>query len=446
MNGRIFLLSIGLGLAPCAWVVTAAPSASQAQMQVAQKTKDRDAVVGPRGLTARQVVKRLDRDGDGRISQDEFRGRPKRFSAIDADGDGFVSTSELETAWRSRASWSAPSTAAGRRIEWIDTHVHPIGGRGKSQNYGGAVKAALDAITSSAVAKMILMPPPQVDGERAPFRAETFASAVRGEPERLAFLGGGGSLNPQLQKAGRRTTVGEDDRKSFERRAEEILAQGAVGFGEISIQHLSLMQNHPFESVPGDHPLLLLLADIAARHDVVIDIHFDVVVEDMTAPSWLSTPPNPSTFKSNIAGFERLLAHNRGAKIVWAHAGSDMLGHWTVALSRRLLAEHPNLYMSLRMAPGRAPQNHPLGPNGIKPEWLRLLSDYPDRFVIGGDQFFMSPGGGRGNRGPTGLGMVASQHAPQRRQRTDAFLAQLPEDLARKIAFENAMRLYKLQP
>ncbi len=167
MKGRIFLLSVVLGLAPCAWVVTAAPSASRAQMQVAQKTKEPGAVVGPRGLTARQVVKRLDRDGDGKIGKDEFRGRPKRFSAIDADGDGFVSTSELETAWRSRASSSAPSPAAGRRIEWIDTHAHPIGGRGKSQDYGGAVKAALDAIKSSAVAKMILMPPPPRKARRS---------------------------------------------------------------------------------------------------------------------------------------------------------------------------------------------------------------------------------------------------------------------------------------
>jgi hypothetical protein len=40
------------------------------------------------------------------------------------------------------------------------------------------------------------------------------------------------------------------------------------------------------------------------------------------------------------------------------------------------------------MSPGRAPQNHPLTPKGdIKPEWIQLLNEFPDRFVIGGDQF-----------------------------------------------------------
>lgn len=94
----------------------------------------------------------------------------------------------------------------------------------------------------------------------------------------------------------------------------------------------------------------------------MIDLHFDVVVEDIRAPEWLASPPNPASFRANLPGFERLLAHNRGARIVWAHAGSDMLGGWTVDLSRRLLAAHPNLFMSIRMAPGHAPANHPLTP------------------------------------------------------------------------------------
>jgi hypothetical protein len=115
--------------------------------------------------------------------------------------------------------------------------------------------------------------------------------------------------------------------------------------------------------------------------------------------------------------------------------------HWTVALSRRLLGKHPNLYMSLRLTPGRAPQNHPLTPfREIKPEWLSLLQDFPDRFVIGGDQFIASPAI-RG-RGP---GMAFAQMSPIVRERTRAFLNALPPDLARKIGYENAVRLYKLK-
>ena len=93
------------------------------------------------------------------------------------------------------------------------------------------------------------------------------------------------------------------------------------------------------------------------------------------------------------------------------------------------------------MAIGRAPQNHPLTPaKQIKPEWLRLLQDFPDRFVTGGDQFIASPA----VRG-TGPGLVFAQRAGMIRERTRTFLSALPPELARKIGYENAIRLYKLK-
>jgi hypothetical protein len=333
-----------------------------------------------------------------------------------------------------------PPQARPGGTEWIDTHVHPLGGRGQTQDYGGAVWAALAAMEPAGIAKMVLMPPPQVHGSPPPFDHESFAFAVKRHPARLAFLGGGGSLNPMIQEAAGETTVSDRLRRRFEEKADEIIREGAVGFGEMAAHHLSHLPGHPYESVAADHPLFLLLADIAARHDLVIDLHLDVVAEDMKAPEWLASP-NPSTFRANLAPFERLLEHNRKAKIAWAHAGSDMLGHWTVELSRRLLETHPNLYMSIRMGPGRAPENHPLTGDGrIKAEWLRLLQDFPDRFVIGGDQFIASPAA----RG-TGPGMTFAQRAAMIRQRTRMLLNVLPSDLARKIGYENAIRLYKLK-
>ncbi len=324
------------------------------------------------------------------------------------------------------------------RVQWIDVHAHPVGGRGAYTDYASAVKAAVSVMEESGIAKMVLMPPPQPPGTPPPFDFESFAAVAKLYGSRFAFLGGGGSLNPMIQQAGRHATVDDHLRKRFEERAAEILQAGAVGFGEITAHHLSLLSGHPYESVPADHPLLLLLADIAARHDVVIDFHFDPVVEEMKAPDWLASPPNPAVFHANLAAFERLLEHNRRAKIVWAHAGSDQLGQWNVPLSRNLLEKHPNLYMSLRMAPARAPQNHPLTPDEqLKSEWLQLLSDFSDRFVIGGDQFFAAAGIGQGP------GTNFAQRARGIRQRTNMFLAALPESLARKIGYDNAMRLYK---
>jgi len=63
--------------------------------------------------------------------------------------------------------------------------------------------------------------------------------------------------------------ITERVRRQFEDLANEILRAGAAGFGEISIHHLAHMPAHPYESVPADHPLFLLLADIAGRHEGV---------------------------------------------------------------------------------------------------------------------------------------------------------------------------------
>ncbi|MBI2999914.1 MAG: amidohydrolase family protein [Deltaproteobacteria bacterium] len=336
---------------------------------------------------------------------------------------------------------STPPTDKTSGIKWIDVHAHLVGGRGGAQDYGGAVEAALQVMDQAGIDKMVLMPPPQVHDIPAVHDYDSFLSDVKRHPTRFTFLGGGGSLNVMLQGAGKDTSPSERLKVRFEENAVEILGQGAAGFGEITAHHLSHLPGHPYESVAADHPLLTLLADIAARSNVVIDFHFDIVASDMNTPGWLASPPNPSLLRANLAAFERLLQHNRNAKIVWAHAGSDMLGHWTTDLSRRLLERHPNLYMSMRMAPGRAPQNHPLTRGGeIRPDWLRLLRDFPDRFVIGGDQFFVSPSVRGG-----GPAVAFSQRAPMIRERTRAFLEALSPDLARKIAYENAVRLYKLR-
>ena len=217
---------------------------------------------------------------------------------------------------------------------------------------------------------------------------------------------------------------------------------GASGFGEMTAHHLSLHgADHPYESVPADHPMLLLLADIAAQYDVPIDIHFDLVAQDLAAPDWLTSPLNPRFFSANLAGFERLLKHNTNAKICWAHAGSDNLGHWTVELSRRLLQQYPNLYMSLRMGPAHHPENFSLTSDGqLKPEWLRLFQEFPSRFVIGNYQFILSTA----YHGQSPAAEFA-RLAPMTRKRTPEFLSVLPPDLARKIASDNAVALYKLR-
>ena len=57
-------------------------------------------LVGPRGLTASQIIANTDSDGDGRLNRTEFRGPPQAFPNIDANKDGLLTKQEFEVRWR----------------------------------------------------------------------------------------------------------------------------------------------------------------------------------------------------------------------------------------------------------------------------------------------------------------------------------------------------------
>jgi Ca2+-binding EF-hand superfamily protein len=42
-------------------------------------------------------VRRLDRDGDGKVSESEFDGPPQHFRDFDKNGDGYISEEEAPT-------------------------------------------------------------------------------------------------------------------------------------------------------------------------------------------------------------------------------------------------------------------------------------------------------------------------------------------------------------
>jgi predicted TIM-barrel fold metal-dependent hydrolase len=147
---------------------------------------------------------------------------------------------------------------------------------------------------------------------------------------------------------------------------------------------------------------------------------------------------NPATLKANIPGFERLLDHNPNARIVWQHIGWDNTGEMTIELLRRLLKAHPNLYIAFRSAEriqddtGNSIPNRIVGGDlKIKPEWMEFFKEFPDRFVVGTDEFIPIPGD--------------TTKIPQSFEETWRLMAQFPPELAAKIGRENAIRIYNLQ-
>jgi predicted TIM-barrel fold metal-dependent hydrolase len=277
--------------------------------------------------------------------------------------------------------------------------------------------------------RIIFMPPPFTVDDAARYDADVILSAAKGHGERIAVLGGGGSLNSMIQQSAHTGDARPEVRQKFKERAEELLRLGAVGFGELTAEHFQGAT--PYQSAPPDHPLFLLLADISAEHSVPIVLHMEAVPQDMPLPSPLKSPPNPPQLRGNIEAFGRLLMHNPRARIIWAHAGWDNTGYRTPEFCSRLLRKHPNLYMDIKIDPVKPGKNSPLANGGsgpIKPEWLKLFRDFPDRFVVGTDQHYPEP--------PSG---------PQRWASIVLLLNQLPPDLRQKIGMENAERIYALK-
>ncbi len=337
----------------------------------------------------------------------------------------------------------AVSIASAQAPTIIDTHGHLLAGKARYQGGGrpsmnahGALDVALERMDQAGIRRTIIIPPPMVEGTAGLYDIESYDFARKSYAGRILIGGGGGSLNVILQSTAP-DEVTDEIRKAFRQRAEEIVSAGAVVFGEISLHHLSLRPmgtQHPYEWTPPDHPLLLLLADIAAERNIPMDLHLDLVPEDMSLPNRpVFNATNPALLKANRAAFERLLAHNRRARIVWAHAGTDFLGTRTPGIQRELLSRNPNLFMSLRLNAGRPAPFFALDADKkLKPSWLALLRDFPDRFVIGTDAFHRSESGAR--HGPDDEAL----------QNYRAALAQMPPELANAVAHGNAERIYPL--
>ncbi len=325
------------------------------------------------------------------------------------------------------------NTSTGRDITYIDTHNHISGGSMRYSDYSGAIRKTLEKMDELGIQKIFIMPPPFSPGQRGIFEIDDFLPVIGKYPERIAILGGGGSLNVMIHQMEKSDSVTPEMKIQFEKKADDIISKGAIGFGEFAIEHFSFNNDHPYESVSADHPLFLLLADIAAKYNMPIDIHMEAIPQDMPLPNrsiLKKSGNNPKMIRENLSAFERLLDHNKKAKIIWAHAGWCNTGYRTPDLCRKLLKKHPNLFMSFKLSPESVPETRSTNEDkkAIKAEWLQLIKDFSDRFLIGTDQFYVASG--------------ARQIGPQKTEATKHLMTLLSPDLARQIGTINPMHIF----
>jgi predicted TIM-barrel fold metal-dependent hydrolase len=337
---------------------------------------------------------------------------------------GFRAALAAEATAPAKTSGDKPVAA---RSLWVDAHTHL-----EKATAAQSIAAALAARATENIARYLFLPSPFAAANERAFDIEFIRSVAGAHADSISIIGGGGTLNPMIQEAAREGGSDPGLEERFRQRAEEIARLGAAGFGELTASHRPSASTPSFQLVAPDHRFFLLLADIAAAHGMPITLHMEAVPETMALPaSWkIRGLDAPAELPANIAAFERLLEHNRGARIVWAHGGWDNTGFRTPELCRRLLAANPNLYMELKIDPRNPGLNSPLsgGSSGtLKPEWLRLFRDFPDRFVLGSDQHYPMPAG-----------------ETQRWEGVVALFNELPEELQRKFGVENAERIYRL--
>jgi hypothetical protein len=143
-------------------------------------------------------------------------------------------------------------------------------------------------------------------------------------------------------------------------------------------------------------PVVRQVADLAARHGLFLHCHCDA------------------------EAIEILLGLAPGVRVLWAHAGMssgpDEVGP--------LVAASPQLFVELALRSDVAPGGQ------LDPAWRELFLRHSDRFMVGTDTWVSSRWGS----------YVDTQAAVR------AWLGQLPPDVARRLASENAESLARRGP
>jgi phosphoglycolate phosphatase-like HAD superfamily hydrolase len=156
---------------------------------------------------------------------------------------------------------------------------------------------------------------------------------------------------------------------------------------------------HLYDSANANGPVARKLMRYAQQHGLAVLAHVDDTAVDL------------------------LMAHAPRARLIWAHTG---IGGPSSARVQALLEKYPGLMGELSYRPGLV--CHATRGEQLCPEWRDLLLKFPDRFLIGSDTWVNARWESYGElmRGYRG------------------WLADLPPDVARRIAWGNGAALFQL--
>lgn len=119
---------------------------------------------------------------------------------------------------------------------------------------------------------------------------------------------------------------------------------------------------------------------------------------------------------SDADAIERLFRQWPEARILWAHAGFER-----PEKVREMLRKHRNLWADLAFRSDHAADGKPV------PEWRAAFLEFPDRFMVGSDSYVPE----------------RWYYVPEHAAWSRTWLADLPRDVAERIAWKNGEALFE---
>ena len=160
--------------------------------------------------------------------------------------------------------------------------------------------------------------------------------------------------------------------------------------------HVGIGEFHVHSVGSKDRPLLIEIAKLAARKEVLVHIH------------------------SDHESVESLFQAEPGLTVIWAHAGMSS----PPEVIERMMDSYPTLYADLSYR-----EHEILGADGIEPEWERVLTKHADKFMVGSDTWV-------NDQWENYKGLIIDNRR---------WLRHFPRALAEKFAYKNAEKLFGIK-
>ena len=187
------------------------------------------------------------------------------------------------------------------------------------------------------------------------------------------------------------------------------------GIGEVFTRHDDLTALTAGDTPRANNEAMTRIYHLAAENDLPVMLHSNITSKRERNPLYLAEVEQP-------------LRNHPHTRFIWAHAGTSKEIHrhqkqmdFLLPTLNRLLEAYPNLYIDLSWSMLTPYLLDDAGEP--RPEWVKLVERFPDRFMLGSDVV------GRFNK----LG--------KEMRRFDPFLDALPEDVAHKVARDNFLAI-----